>query len=396
MLLAAPIGDDLWMMKRYTVALACFTVNLAIGLQYAFSVFVIPLQEAYGWSRSEIALGLTISISVLNATGLFLGYYIDAYGPRKLGLIGVFLLGSGFTLMVFQRTLIEYYVFYGLLVGLGSGILYMSNIAAITKSGFKKIGSALGFVIAGFGLSAGFFGPLISYVIDAYGLKQAFTMLGLIGFSLALPVLAFPNTSERYKVDYVGSLLKIFRDRRVYRLWFLMALTTSIGFAISSFLKPYAKEFLANEMLATLPITFFALGNSLGRFVSGVLSDIFNAEKVLVFTVIYHSLNAIALMILPPIFPYVIFISTFIAGLGHGSLFTIFPKLTTEVFGTSRISQVYGAILSSSILGSFLGSFVSNLVYDIIGTYIPAVVALSTIQVFVVFTIATRQGEQYS
>ncbi|OYT56856.1 MAG: hypothetical protein B6U76_02645 [Desulfurococcales archaeon ex4484_217_2] len=54
-------------------------MNLTIGLQYAFSVFVIPFQETYGWSRAEIALGLTISVSILN-------------------------------------------------VGLGSGILYMSNL----------------------------------------------------------------------------------------------------------------------------------------------------------------------------------------------------------------------------------------------------------------------------
>ncbi len=103
-------------------------MNLTIGLQYAFSVFVIPFQETYGWSRAEIALGLTISVSILNVSGLLLGYFIDLYGPRKMGLIGALLVGLGFGFMHYQNTLIEYYLSYGLLVGLGSGILYMSNL----------------------------------------------------------------------------------------------------------------------------------------------------------------------------------------------------------------------------------------------------------------------------
>ena len=161
-----------------------------------------------------------------------------------------------------------------------------------------------------------------------------------------------------------------------------MALATSIGFAVSSFLKPYAKEFFADEILATLPIVSFALGNSLGRFLSGALSDIFETRRVLAYTIVYHAINSIALVTLPYIIPYIIFVSTFIAGLGHGSMFTLFPKLTTEAYGSERIGQIYGAVLSSTVLGSFLGSYMSNAVYDVLGTYAPAMLSLALIQVF--------------
>ena len=157
-----------------------------------------------------------------------------------------------------------------------------------------------------------------------------------------------------------------------------MALATSIGFAVSSFLKPYAKEFFADEILATLPIVSFALGNSLGRFLSGALSDIFETRRVLAYTIVYHAINSIALVTLP----YIIFVSTFIAGLGHGSMFTLFPKLTTEAYGSERIGQICGAVLSSTVLGSFLGSYMSNVVYDVLGTYAPAMLSLALIQVF--------------
>ena len=357
-------------------------MNLTIGLQYAFSVFVIPFQETYGWSRAEIALGLTISVSILNVSGLLLGYFIDLYGPRKMGLIGALLVGLGFGFMYYQNTLIEYYLLYGLFVGLGSGILYMSNISAITRSGFEKVGSALGFIIAGFGLSAGFFGPLLSYVISNYGLKQAFLMLSIVGFTLTLAVLSFPTGNRIAHRGYLESLRTVFYDRYIRALWIIMALATSIGFAVSSFLKPYAKEFFADEILATLPIVSFALGNSLGRFLSGALSDIFETRKVLAYTIVYHAINSVALVTLPYIIPYIIFASTFIAGLGHGSMFTLFPKLTTEAYGSERIGQIYGAVLSSTILGSFLGSYMSNVVYDMLGTYAPAMLSLALVQVF--------------
>ncbi len=373
---------DVGIRRKYIVALACFIVNLTIGLQYAFSVFVIPFQETYGWSRAEIALGLTISVSILNISGLLLGYFIDLYGPRRAGLIGVLLVSLGFGLMYFQNTLVGYYLAYGLLVGLGSGILYMSNISAITRSGFERIGSALGFIIAGFGLSAGFFGPILSYVISNYGLKQAFLMLSIVAISLTLAILSFPTGSGHASGGYLESLRIVLVDRYIRILWIIMALVSSIGFAASSFLKPYAKEFFADEMLATLPIVSFALGNSLGRFLSGTLSDIFETRKVLALTIVYHAINSVALVTLPYINPYIIFASTFIAGLGHGSIFTIFPKLTTEIYGSERIGQVYGAVLSSTVFGSFLGSYLSNVIYDILGTYVPAMLGLALIQFF--------------
>ena len=357
-------------------------MNLTIGLQYAFSIFVIPFQETYGWSRAEIALGLTISVSILNVSGLFLGYFVDLYGPREMGLIGALLVGLGFGFMYYQNTLIEYYLSYGLLVGLGSGILYMSNISAITRSGFEKVGSALGFIIAGFGLSAGFFGPLLSYVITNYGLKQAFLMLSIVGFTLTLAVLSLPTGNRIAHRGYLESLRTVIYDRYIRALWIIMALATSIGFAVSSFLKPYAKEFFADEILATLPIVSFALGNSLGRFLSGALSDIFETRKILAYTIVYHAINSIALVTLPYIIPYIIFVSTFIAGLGYGSMFTLSPKLTTEAYGSERIGQNYGAVLSSTVLGSFLGSYMSNAVYDVLGTYALAMLSLALIQVF--------------
>jgi len=367
---------------KYVVALACFIVNLTIGLQYAFSVFVIPFQETYGWLRAEIALGLTISVSILNVSGLLLGYFIDLYGPRKMGLVGALLVGLGFNLMYYQNTLLEYYLSYGLLVGLGSGILYISSISAITRSGFEKTGSALGFVIAGFGLSAGFFGPILSYVISNYGLKQAFLTLSIVGFTLTLATLLFPIGNRIAHKGYLESLRTVIYDHYIRALWIIMALASSIGFAVSSFLKPYAKEFFADEILATLPIVSFALGNSLGRFLSGVLSDIFESRKVLAYTIVYHTINSVVLTTLPHINPYIIFASTFIAGLGHGSMFTLFPKLTTEAYGSERIGQIYGAVLSSTVLGSFLGPYMSNAIYDMLGTYAPAMLSLALIQVF--------------
>lgn len=352
---------------------AAFTVNFIIGLQYAFSAFVEPLEEMYGWSRAEISLAFTIMVSLLNTIGIFVGYYIDKYGPKNIASIGAVITSMGFIATSYMMHLLEFYIYFGFLVGAGSGILYMSNLSVASRVSKRRRGTGIGFVVSGFGLSAAFFGPFLTYLISVFGLRATYRFLGLLSLLLILPLTRTYNVEAYNNVKrggYFRTLFNIIKTKRFIILWLTLALASSAGFAVSSSIKPYLESFVESSIIASLAITVFAIGNTSGRIIAGTISDVIGSRRALILLMSIHGMNM--LLLLSNLFPIplmILFIGAYIVGLGHGSLFAIYPKLTTEIFGIEKIGVAYGAVLTSSTLGSFFGAYITGLVYDIFKTY---------------------------
>ena len=96
--------------KVWAIMLSPFLVaTVAMGTyQYTHGLFVEPLVEAFGWSRTEVSASLSFA-AVGIITGPFLGSLIDKYGAKQVMLCSVALMGSSFVLRPFMSELWHLY-----------------------------------------------------------------------------------------------------------------------------------------------------------------------------------------------------------------------------------------------------------------------------------------------
>jgi MFS family permease len=160
---------------------AFVVIMIGIGSMFSLGVFLIPLQEEFGWSRSQISVA-----SLLNwlAFGLFsavFGTLSDRIGTRRVVLLGGTLFGLGMMLSGLTQQIWHLYLTFGLLGGMGVGGLYVPLSATATRWFAGNRGLAVAIVSAGNGSGILLMAPLGRYLISTFDWAIAFAIVGLLG-----------------------------------------------------------------------------------------------------------------------------------------------------------------------------------------------------------------------
>src|SRR2546427_2244904 len=168
------------MMNRWRVVIGGMSMNLALGSLYAWSVFVLPLEKEFKWTRAQTSWVFTIAVVTFAATFILAGRIQDKLGPRPCALIGALLVSAGFFLASMTTSLIFLYTVFGLIVGAGNGFGYA------TLYGTRNLGMNYGLLFTAWG-AAGIIGPMVgARVFDAFGgYRYAFyaaSLLAVVAF----------------------------------------------------------------------------------------------------------------------------------------------------------------------------------------------------------------------
>jgi len=147
---------------------------LFLGLIYAWSIFVSPLEKEFGWLRSETQLTFTICMSCFCLGGMAGGVLCKKIGSRGTMFISAALLGAGFLLTSFTSGKIELYLYYGVLCGLGIGLSYNAVIGTVGRWFPDRPGLCSGILLMGFGLGSFLLGTAASELINLLGWRQTF------------------------------------------------------------------------------------------------------------------------------------------------------------------------------------------------------------------------------
>ena len=148
-------------MNRWVRLVAAVVAMIQIAnLQYAWTLFVQPIQEARGWSLSEVQWGFTIFIALETWAMPLTGWLIDSKGARLLMSIAGILCGIGWAGIGMADSLPMLYLLYGL-AGFGAAIVYCGSIGVALKWFPDRRGFAAGIIAAGFGSGSALFIPII-------------------------------------------------------------------------------------------------------------------------------------------------------------------------------------------------------------------------------------------
>ena len=363
---------------------ACFSLNLlGRGLGDTYTVFLLPLEREFGWTRSQVASVYSIYLLVNGGTAALVGMVFDRLGPRWVYGAGTGLLGSAFLLASGVTSLWQFYLCIGVLVGLGVSLNGMVPGSALLARWYReRLSTAIGIAFSATGIGALLLVPLAQTLIGAYDWRTAYRVLGS-GLLIALPVvLLLPwRRFAAGSTDYHREA----RQKKAGEGWTpRAALRTSVFWGLASvFFFTAAAMFSVLVQLVAFFIdagfsplagasAFGTIGllSAVSVMSSGLLSDRFGYRQTV--TASFAGTGAGMLILLAMTFRpsaalLVLFVVLF--GLCMGTRGPIVSSVSARYFSGPYVATIYGAIYSANALGAACGSLLGGVLHDLTGGY---------------------------
>ncbi|MGD9503483.1 MAG: OFA family MFS transporter [Syntrophobacteraceae bacterium] len=375
---AAKAGADDLVSSRMRYIIVGFLVSLVLGLVYAWSIFVLPLEKQFGWTRAQTQLTFTISIIALSIGMIFGGRLSDRLGPRKLGIAGAVLTTLGFFLASYTNALWMLYLSYGVFAGLGVGVVNICATSTVVRWYPDRRGFALGLLTMGFGLAGFLFGSLLGQFINALGWQWAFrivslaSLIVLVGgsFIFQFPPLGWsPIPAGAAKSAKPAPSIKNFEWNQMLKtspwwVWWGWDLVLCIaGLMVMAHVVPLAVEKGMEKSQAAWAMGMFALFNGAGRLSFGWLWDHMERKTVMALDAVVMTVGLLGLRFLTQALGFPgLFISIICTGLAYGGLPAINSAFIVSSFGPKNSGLHIGLgttpMMAAVFLGPYLGSFV--------------------------------------
>ena len=171
------------------VAVGLVSMAFWYGIRSSFSIFYVALLEVFPWNRGESAGVQSLALITYTVFAPTVGGLIDRFGPRRVIIPGILILSFGLILCGSIQTLAQFYVFYGVIAGVGVSCIAIVSYSAILAHWFeKKRGLASGIAVSGMGLGTFVMVPLSQYFISLWGFRLSFVLLGIMVFVVLLPL----------------------------------------------------------------------------------------------------------------------------------------------------------------------------------------------------------------
>ena len=376
---------------RWIQLLLGFIVMMTISSpQYVWTLFVPSFQKTTGSILSEVQWTITILIVLQTWLAPMQGFLVERFGPKLLIGLGALMNGAGWIASSYIQTIWGLYATYGLLCGIGTGIVYIGIIGLMVKWFPDRRGLATGVVAAGYGFGAILTTFPIDSMIKASGYQHTlvvfgavFGVIGLIGaLMLRSPSEERMTGQATLATKEVGYAPIIMLRSPVFWLMFvMMSMMSTGGLMVITQFTSFAKSFgitaqttvvIFGMAFVAIPaaLTFDRITNGLTRPFFGWVSDHIGRENTMAVAFILEGI-AIFLMLQYRSDPYLLVVLSGLVFFGWGEIFSLFPSTLTDTFGTKYATTNYGFLYMAQGVGSILGAPIAAMIYEATGSWMP-------------------------
>ncbi len=374
----------------WVIAGVTFLVLLmTAGIRATPGVLIVPLEQEFGWNRAIISLSIAINIALFGLIGPFAASVMDRFGLRRIVLAAIALLAGAVALSTRMHNEWHLMLFWGLLVGTGTGVTSMVLAAVVATRWFdERRGLVMGALSAANATGQLVFLPTLARLTEQSGWRQATWVVALAAAAVFVVVLVF----MRDRPEDIGLLpygaraadtsvatralapLDALRKSVQSRAFWILAGTfficgASTNGLIGTHLIAACHDVGIPEVRSAQLLAMMGVFDIIGTVASGWLTDRFSSRHLLFG---YYTLRGLSLLFLP------LTLGSGAQGLGWFAVFygldwvaTVPPtvRLTGDVFGRENTGVVYGWIGASHQLGASMAAFGAGAIRTVTGAY---------------------------
>jgi len=372
-----------WIVLTAAVGMSTGPGQFAFG---ALGLFMIPLNQEFGWSRTEISLALTCFTVALAFSIPYIGKLVDQYGSRKI-LLPSFIVFS-FLLALIPLLADRLWILYTLfaLIGcLGAGANALPYLRTISAWFDRRRALALGIAMGGSGTGYVYVPPAVQYMIDNHGWRSAYLVLAAVTLVVAVPLVYFVLREAPSKKDLEGSselrnqaiaekavahtpLLPLLKKPLLWQLFLIFCLLSFTLYGVLSHLVPMLRDRGMSAASAALVQSTLGMALVASRVVIGYVMDRIFAPHVAI-TCFLLSAVGVSLLATGAI-DLLAFVAAVCIGISMGAEIDMLAFLAGRYFGVENFGRVYGVLFTSFLIGTSAGPVVYGMVFESLGSYI--------------------------
>jgi MFS family permease len=373
-----------------TVLVICLVLNLVgRGTADTYVVFLLPLEQDLGWSRSKMTSVYSLYLLVNGVTAPLIGYLFDRLGPRAVYGFGMAALATAYLLASQVQDLWQFYAAVGALTGISVSALGMVPSSSLIARWFReRLGTAISIAFAGLGLGALLIVPAVQYLLQHHGWRDSYRILGLALLCLVPLVLALPwkryveGHPEYHRLRRSGArdeenwtVRAAMKTRSFWGLAWVFSLTSIGMFSITVQTVVYLIERGFPPLIAASAFGFAAMLSVFGIVGTGAIADRFGPRRTVSVT-FAGSISGVLILFLMSWFPehglLVAYVLVF--GLCQGARGPIISSMSARLFPGNQTASIYGILYACNAIGAGTGALLAGLLHDLSGSYRPGFV----------------------
>ncbi|MFE5774160.1 MFS transporter [Streptomyces sp. NPDC056485] len=375
----------------FVAAVAFVTIIGAAAFASLPGLLIEPLHEEFDWSRGTIGFAVSVNLALYGLTAPFAAALMDRFGIRKVVALALLVISGGTAATVWMTASWQLVLFWGVLVGLGSGSMALAFAATVTNRWFTaRRGLVTGILTAAGASGQLIFLPLLSWLVVHHGWRPAAVTVSLAALAVVpfvwlllrdhpadVGLAPYGGTYAEKPAPALGAARRavtvLFKAARTGPFWLLAGTFAICGASTNGLVKthfvPAAHDHGMPVTAAAGLLAVIGVFDVIGTIASGWFTDRFEARRLLA---VYYALRGISLMFLPmllapSVHPPMVF---FIIFYGLDWVATVPPTiaLCREHYGEDS-AIVFGWVLASHQVGAALVAFLGGLARDAFGSY---------------------------
>ena len=366
-----------WVVVAAGMLISCVSMGSCLSL----GVFLQPMAEDTGWSRTGVSSAGTIVFLAMGASAFGWGWLNDRWGTRPVVLSGVVLLGIGLIAASHATTLAEFELVFGVLVGVAGGSVYAPLMTVASAWFDRQRNLAVSLVSAGMGMSPLVVAPFARWLISAYDWRTAMLVMGIVAVGLLIPAAMLirkppPVIPPQGMPDHphrAAPATPPMTAAQAFRTSAFVALAATHFACCAAHSGPifhmvtYAMVCGIAPMAAVSVYSVAGLAGLGGRLLFGLASDKYGAKPVLVLGLALQAMAAGTYYFISQLGEFYALAVVF--ALAYGGVMPLYATLVREYFGIRIMGTVFGAVSAAASFGMALGPLAGGWVFDTFNAY---------------------------
>jgi MCP family monocarboxylic acid transporter-like MFS transporter 12 len=382
----------------WVVMIASFICNLVLdGIAYTFGIFLTPLMEHFGVQKGPMSMVGSVLAGTIQLVGPFVAVLVNKFGTRIVCIAGAIISATGFFASTFATSVPVLMLFYSIVAGTGLGLMYVPAVVAVGYYFEKKRAFATGISVCGSGAGTFILAPLASLLLSYYGWEGATRIFAALCLQCAVcgaVMRPLPRRKEKEEDEELEkaeeeptpcfkSVVSSVFDKRLltnvpFLLLMLANLFSTMGLYIPYMYLPTQAESKGIPAVdASFLISVVGICNTLGRILSGILTDLPCVDPMVV-TTLALTFGGICPLLMAFCTEYWSFL---IVSVMFGSFLSAWVAVTSpvlvEMLGLDLLTSAFGTLTfvrgCAALLGPPLAGFIVDGTGDLdIAFYISA------------------------